>query len=137
VVECTHLLIFSAINNPQLAIDRVVTAHDLDGTNPSYAKSLRKTFLPMTTDQFFHYSSNQAHIALGFSLAAAADLNIVSCPMGGFQPEKVRDVLNLPQSELPVAYLAVGKRLEGEDGEKLMNPFPKLRLSLPEMIKYY
>ena len=39
----------------------------------------RNTSLP-----FFLICTSKTHIALGFSLVAAADLRVGSCPMGGF-----------------------------------------------------
>jgi nitroreductase len=45
--------------------------------------------------QFFNFASNQTFVALGFALAAAADLRIGSCPMGGFQALEVRAMYSL------------------------------------------
>lgn len=66
-------------------------------------------------------------------MAAAADLRISTCPMSGFQPEKVHEILNLPTNEQPVAYLAVGNYPENEADA---NHLPKQRLELSEIVRF-
>jgi nitroreductase len=72
-------------------------------------------------------------IALGVAVSAAADLRIASCPMTGFASDQVHSVLNLPECELPVAYLAIGHYPEKEEDA---NHFPKLRLETEEIVRY-
>lgn len=70
-------------------------------------------FTTMKTDEGRkRYASEQAYVALGFGLAACTELQIDSCPMGGFHPGKVAEVLGLSDNEEVVAYMAVGYRLE-------------------------
>lgn len=137
VTECAHLLVFTGSTNAQKSVDRFIKALDLDKESPPYAKQLRNTFIPMSKEEFSKIASNQACIALGFSIAAAADLGIASCPMGGFLPEKVHEVMQMDDTEFPVAFLAVGKPLEGPNAEATMNPFPKRRLPLEDFVKHY
>lgn len=67
------------------------------------------------------WSAKQAYIALGFGLAAAAELSIDSCAMEGFDPGAVGEILGLPSSQTPVVMLPIGYRAEGE------TPRPKYR----------
>ena len=54
------------------------------------------------------WAKHQTYIALGFALAAAAELKIASCPMEGFSPDGVASVLNLSPSLIPTAVIAIG-----------------------------
>lgn len=57
------------------------------------------------------WAAKQTYIALGNLLSAAADLKIDSCPMEGFDPDKVAEVLNLEQHNLtPSVIAAIGYR---------------------------
>jgi nitroreductase/dihydropteridine reductase len=62
------------------------------------------------------WAARQAYIALGFGLAAAAELNIHSCPMEGFVPASVAKVLELDNSIEPIALLALGRASTVDDG---------------------
>lgn len=50
--------------------------------------------------------------AMSFMLAAHAE-GWDTAPLGGFVPEKVSEVFNIPESHLPVLLIAIGKRPEG------------------------
>jgi nitroreductase len=69
------------------------------------------------------WSSKQAYIAQGFALAAAAELQIDSCPMEGFDPGAVGEILGLPESQKAVVMLPIGYRASDEA------PRPKARFS--------
>jgi nitroreductase len=56
--------------------------------------------------------NKQLGIALGFGLAAAAELKIDACPMEGFSTSGVVEALQLPSNLIPTAYLALGYRAE-------------------------
>lgn len=49
----------------------------------------------MSEEKSLKFSSEQAHIGLGFALATAAELNIDSCAIGGFDPAKYSEILGL------------------------------------------
>lgn len=63
-----------------------------------------------TPEQALAWSARQAYIALGFGLAACAEMGIDSCPMEGFNPAAAAEILGLPAHIRPMAYLAVGYR---------------------------
>ncbi len=56
------------------------------------------------------WAYKQAYIALGFGLAACAELKIDSCPMEGFDPAGFGEILNLPANMKAVATLSIGYR---------------------------
>jgi nitroreductase len=62
------------------------------------------------------WASRQTYIALGNSLAAAAELKIDACPMEGFLPEIFDDILGLNSRALKsVALVALGYRSKDDD----------------------
>lgn len=68
------------------------------------------------------WSAKQSYIALGFALAACAELGIDSCPMEGFNADEVDKILNLPENLKVQAFLAVGYRAEGPAHPKVRFP---------------
>lgn len=57
------------------------------------------------------WSARQAYLALGFGLAACAELGIDACPMEGFDTKAVGEILGLPEQKLEaLAYLSIGYR---------------------------
>jgi nitroreductase/dihydropteridine reductase len=60
------------------------------------------------------WAAKQAYIALGFGMVAAAELEIDSCPMEGFDGGAVGEILDLPPSETAVVMLPIGYRAPGE-----------------------
>ncbi len=67
------------------------------------------------------WASKQTYIAHGFAMAAAAELEIDSCPMEGFDPVAVGEILGLPESQKALVMLPIGYRAEWEAprGEKV------------------
>jgi len=71
----------------------------------------------------------QANIAFGFLMIAARGLGYDSVPMLGFDPQKVKQVLGLPEHVQFAGLLPVGKR--AEEG------FPHHRHSVDRITKFY
>lgn len=69
------------------------------------------------------WSAKQTYIAHGFAMAALAELEIDSCPMEGFDPVAVGNILGLPESQQAVVILPIGYRAADEA------PRPKSRFS--------
>ncbi len=63
---------------------------------------------------YLTWVSKQAYIAHGFALAAAAELQIDSCAMEGFDPVAVGEILGLPSNHKALVMLPIGYRAEGE-----------------------
>jgi nitroreductase len=77
------------------------------------------------------WASRQTYIALGFGLAACAELGIASCPMEGFSSKDVSSILGLEDNLVPVAYLAVGSDA-ASDGTH-----PRFRFPVGDLVKEY
>jgi nitroreductase len=61
-------------------------------------------------------------------LLAAQSMGLATCPMIGFEPEKVAAAIELPANHIPVLLIVVGRPGPGE-------PFPTSRLPLAETVK--
>ncbi len=132
-----------SFNQPQVSTCSVLyifCAHtDVDARAEEYLKrtgaedirGMLMGFLAAIPDKTA-WAAKQAYIALGFGLAAAAELKIASCPMEGFMPSEVAKILELPETLFPCAYLAVGK--ESVDGGA---PFPRFRFPETDLLKRY
>lgn len=69
--------------------------------------------LPQAEQQL--WAKNQAYIALGNFLSAAANLKIDTCPMEGFDTTEVDKILGLPEKNLSTAVMATaGYRSAGD-----------------------
>jgi nitroreductase/dihydropteridine reductase len=77
------------------------------------------------------WAKNQAYIVLGFLLDAAAQNNIDSCPMEGFDSDKYDEILNLKEKNLKsVVVCPVGFR----SNEDLYANLPKVRVSKADFV---
>jgi len=59
----------------------------------------------LTAEQTLAWSKNQVYISLGFLLEACAMKRIDACPMEGFDPKKVDEILGLKEQNLTSAVL--------------------------------
>lgn len=103
-----------------------IRANELAG----YENMVNGYIANMSEENILKFASEQAHIALGFALAAAAELNIDSCAIGGFDSSKYSEILGLSKNEVPVVLLALGYRDSSE------NPRSKFRLSADKIFKF-
>ena len=114
----SHLIIFAARTDLLVNNDEYFTL--MSGGNPEVRASL-KGFEDMVTGTIAMKESNgtahdwaarQTYIAHGFAMAACAELEIDSCPMEGFDPVAVGNILGLPESQKAVVMLPIGYRAE-------------------------
>lgn len=132
ITEGSHLLVFAAWDN--YSADRIdaVTQQMTDerGEIPmlnQYYENLKANYLPRDEQVNHDHAARQAYIALGFALAAAAELEVDSTPMEGFDPAKVDEILGLREKGLrSVVLLPLGYRQEDADW---LLPMKKVRKS--------
>lgn len=132
ITEASHLLVFCARNDIDTRIDTMIDM--MSGGDATakeslagYQQMMKGAIAGKTPEQIMNWSSRQAYLALGFGLAACAELSIDSCPMEGFDPALVHADLNLPAHLFPYAILAIGYRKEDPT-------HPKFRFPLDEIV---
>jgi nitroreductase len=124
---CSHLLVFSARTDVlQRLKDYFKNAKDKNAFEKESLKFRSKfMFAALIKKCIFlqvkSWATNQAYIALGFALAACAELQIDSCPIEGFLPLEFKKELALPRNFYPVVCLAIGYRA---DSPRIKFPFP-------------
>jgi len=126
VTESSHLLVFAAWDN--YTAERINTMFDL--TNEvrgfknegweNYRNMLLSTYPTRDAEINFQHAARQAYIGLGTALIAAAEQEVDSTPMEGFDPAAVDEILGLRAKGLrSVVILPIGYR-EAE-GDWLVN----------------
>jgi nitroreductase len=118
VTECHTLFVLCARKDVEVRAEEYLKSTGAEGM-----REMLMGFLSYLPDKVA-WSSKQAYIALGFGLAAAAEQKIASCPMEGFNGAEVSKILNLPETLVPVVYLAVGEPT-AEDGTHPRFRFPE------------
>lgn len=93
-----------------------------------YANHLSHT---MSSDEnILAWGARQCYIAIGNMMSGAASIGIDSCPMEGFEKEKIEEILQLDSSRYQLAVIvAFGYRIN-EQSEKL-------RLNKEEIVSYF
>lgn len=138
ITDGSHLLVFAAWDNyTEARIDGVMhqMADERGGmtdTLRNYYEMLKSTYLPRDETVNHDHAARQAYIGLGFALAAAAELDVDSVAMEGFEPAKVDEILNLREKGLrSVLLLPLGYR--AASGDWLVS-MPKVRRSTSDFV---
>lgn len=76
------------------------------------------------------WAKKQVYIAQGFMLAACAELEIDSCPMEGFDPVAVTDILSIPQDLSVAVIIPIGYR----SSDEILRP--KVRFSQEKLFTF-
>lgn len=112
VRDCSHLVVIAgktdvAESDIENYLDRVTATREVTrDSQADFAKVLHGFSQKLQTDnKTAEWSARQAYIALGFLLMAAALRGIDSCPMEGFSPAGVNEILNLDQQKLSAVVL--------------------------------
>lgn len=134
VEEASHVLVFMARKDILDRVDQQVEA--MAAGDPKKVESLskmrnsrKKSLSAKSPEQLRTWAKNQTYIALGFGLAAAAELEIDSCPMEGFVASKYKEILDIPDYLEPAVLLALGYR--DEDPKR-----PKFRFSNEDLFTH-
>ena len=132
ITDGSHVLIFAAWDNyTEERIDEVLQLNlTARGDLPlihDYYNNLKANYVPRDAEINYAHAARQAYIALGFAMLAAAEQEVDSTPMEGFDPDAVDAILELRQRGLrSVVLLPLGYREEGADW---LLPMPKVRKS--------
>lgn len=137
VADASHLLV--------ICIDNDTTTEDINGyfnrvvetrgTGEEIISSFRQQLIDMfnkkSIDEKQLSSKHQAYITLGNLMTVCAVEKIDACPMEGFLPHKVDELLNLSEKNLKsVLLLPVGFRAEDD----FMSSQKKIRKPIEELV---
>ena len=132
VVECSHLIVCAAWDDYTPA--RINASFDFTiqerglGTNErteAYRQNLLTNYPPRGPEVNFQHTAKQTYIALGVAMLAAADEQVDSTPMEGFDPNALDELLGLRAKGLrSVTILPLGYR--DADNDWLL-PLKKVR----------
>lgn len=132
--SATAVLVFVARTDVMARIDEMLTLRtggdaskraalkDYEGMMKGFASQQSPSDLKT-------WAQKQTYIALGFGLAAAAELGVASCPMEGFSPADFDKILGLPEGHHSTVVLAVGH------ASPTVTPFPKWRFPTNDVIR--
>lgn len=136
ITDGSHLLVFAAWDNyTDARIDNVAQLNvDARGDLPllqQYYGNLKANYVPRDAEVNYAHAARQAYIALGFALVAAAEQEVDSTPMEGFDPARVDQILGLKARGLrSVVLLPLGYRDPTGDWLLTMQKVRKSRDSL-------
>lgn len=94
-----------------------------------YEGMMRGALTTRSAEEQKVWAAKQAYIALGFGLAACAELAVDSCAMEGFTGSEFDKILGLPEGQNSVVLLAVGHR------DPAVPPMPKFRFSDKDLFR--
>lgn len=136
ITDGSHLLVFAAWDNYTAErIDEVVrltieARGDLPALRAYYDK-LKAKYLSRDPQINHAHAARQAYIALGVALVAAAEQQVDSTPMEGFDPDAVDEILGLKERGLrSVVLMPLGYRDDAGDWLLPMNKVRKPRAAL-------
>lgn len=139
ITDGSHLLVFAAWDNyTNERIDEVTNLNvQARGEIPlihEYYGNLKASYVPRDAEVNYAHAARQAYIALGFALIAAAEQEVDSTPMEGFDPDTVDKILGLRERGLrSVVLLPLGYR--DPKGDWLL-PMAKVRKSQDTLITH-
>lgn len=90
------MLVFCAHQYPPYSVTRFINSCDINTDAPDFAQFLHKNYDTQSKETYAPWATNQAYLALGVAVTTAAQMEIGSCPMSGFVPKDVADILQLP-----------------------------------------
>ena len=130
ITSSSHLvIILAAIDNVKVESGEVekrfsrreMPQESLDFYMGIYGQHLEKTL--SSDENIYHWTSKQSYIALANMMTAAAYIGVDSCPIEGFEKEKVEDILELDTTKWQVSVvLPFGYRIN-EQSTQLRLPF--------------
>lgn len=114
----SHVIVFSSLINVK---ERITQFLDLmSNGNPQirdglkgYEGMMRGALESRSSAELKAWADKQAYIALGFAMAACAELKIDSCPMEGFVPDQINAVMGFTGHQSVSVILPIGYRDAG------------------------
>lgn len=137
IQTCSHLLVLCVATNVDDAyvenfIDYIAQTRKVERDTLLGYEKMCKTFINgLSQEHKEHWISHQAYIVLGNLLTTCAALEVDSCPMEGFNPPVMDEILQLKDQNLrSVLMLPMGYRAEDD----VYAQMEKVRKPLKEMV---
>jgi len=137
ITEASHLIIFAVKDDiSDLHVDEFIeriskTTGAKTEDLAEYEAMMKGKINRLGKEKSFIWASKQCYIGLSFLLFTAAQLGIDSCPMEGFEPDKVDEILGLKDKKLRSVVMApVGFRSASDKYQHI----PKVRASLQDFV---
>ncbi len=133
ITSCSHLVVVLAgIKNAKVQSGvpekrftrREMTQEKLDFYLNLYAGHLKQTL--SSDEKIYEWTARQTYIAVGNMMTAAAMIGIDSCPIEGFDKEKVETILDLDVSKYQVVMLLPFGYRVNEQSSQLRLPFEEV-----------
>ena len=138
LADCSHLVIVTykkVLNDADVEhfVERISTVRNAPKESlKDYEQTMKGSAKKAVDEGYIEtWNSRQAYLALGFLLETAAIMEIDACPMEGFMPEKVNEILGLKDYSA-VTLCALGYR--DAENDWLAN-LPKVRFPREELIQ--
>jgi nitroreductase len=103
------LVLYSDMKDVMETLEETVHPGYGEDKRPTAAEGVRKSLAGMGDDELRAWGAGQSYIALGYLLLAAQSLGYATSPMLGFNPAKVKEILDLPEHVAIPAMVALGE----------------------------
>lgn len=137
VVQCSHLLVICIRTDidEEFVDQKFDLEKQIRGTSEEviggFRTYLKNDIRVKSNDELETFATNQAYIALGNLMTVCALEKIDACPMEGFIPQKIDEVLDLNSKNLKsTLLLPVGFRAEDD----IMSSLKKVRIPVSESV---
>lgn len=120
VTDASHLVVFAARRSLSPAdvdrlISRIVEVRNVAAESLAGYRDMMRSSISRPDDALTHWNARQVYLALGNFLTAAAMLGIDTCPLEGFEPPKVDEILDLPAKGFTAVVLATAGYRAADD----------------------
>ena len=136
--DCSHYLVIAArTRNTEADVDHYLARiAEVRGSSIEAQAGFKKMLVADVVhgprgQRALEWATNQAYIALGNFMTAAALLGIDTCPMEGFEPDKYDAILSLPAQGFHAAVCCAAGYRAADDKYAAL---PKVRLPASELI---
>ncbi len=133
ITSCSHLvIILAAIESvkpssgiPQKRFNRrPLSQEQIEAYINLYSNHLQQTL--SSDENIYHWTARQTYIALANMMTAAAYIGIDSCPIEGFEKERVEEILALDTSKWQLSVIVPFGYRVNEQSEQLRVPFEEV-----------